>query len=205
MIIHWYWTGRPMPGWQQDIVRMWRDMHPDVEVRGWTDETIPTLRNQDLFDDPARFSPRSNVGQYRANLLRYELLLDFGGVWVDTDLEPRRHVGPLFEQGAFAAWESQDRWINNAFIGCEAGHPAMQAIVGGLRASVLRKRRLRSNHQSGSRYITPILRNRDDVNILDQRLVYPYGHNELHRASEDFPDVWVVHRWANAAKGRKTW
>jgi len=200
VIIHWYWTGGPMPAWQWDIVLAWQLLHPDVEVRGWTDETIPTLRNQDLFDDPRRFSPSSHFGQYRANLLRYELLLDYGGVWIDTDLEPRRHVGPLFEQGAFAAWETQGKWINNAFLGCEAGHPAMQTIVDGLRESVLSKRHLRSNHQSGARYITPLLRNRDDVTVLDQHLVYPYRYDELHRAGEDFPDAWVVHRWANAQR-----
>jgi hypothetical protein len=200
MIIHWYWTGGPMPDWQWAIVRMWQVMHPDFEVRGWTDDTIPTLRNQDLFDDPARFSPKSNVGQYRANLLRYELLLDYGGVWVDTDLEPRRHIGPLVEQGAFAAWETQDQWINNALLGFPAGHAAMQTIVDGLRDSVLSKRHLRSNHQSGARYITPILRDRDDVTVLPQSQVYPYRYDELHRKDEDFPDAWMVHRWANAIR-----
>jgi hypothetical protein len=198
MLIHWYWTGGPMPDWQWAIVRMWENMHPEFEVRGWTDDTIPTLRNQDLFDNPKRYSPRSNVGQYRANLLRYELLLDYGGVWVDTDLEPRRHIGPIVEQGAFAAWEEQDRYINNAFLGFPAGHPAMQKIVDGLRYSVTSQRDLRSNRQSGAVYITPILRDRKDVTILPQWQVYPYTYREMHRADEDFPDAWVVHRWANS-------
>jgi mannosyltransferase OCH1-like enzyme len=203
MLIHWYWTGPPMPDWQWAIVRMWQDMHPDFEVRGWTDDTIPTLRNQDLFDDPARFSPKSHPGQFKADLLRYELLLDMGGVWVDTDLEPRRHIGPLVEQGAFAAWEEQGKWVNNALLGFPAGHPAMQHIVDGLRDSVLSQRHLRVNHQVGARYITPILRDRDDVTILPQEQVYPYRYDELHRAHDDFPDVWMVHRWANSLKGRE--
>jgi hypothetical protein len=203
MLIHWYWTGPPMPEWQWNIVRMWEEMHPEFEVRGWTDETIPKLRNQDLFDDPKRFSPKSNVGQYKANLLRYELLLDYGGVWIDTDLEPRRHIGRLLELGAFAAWEDQDRWINNAFLHFPAGHPAMQTIVDGLRESVLGNPELRSNRQSGAMFITPLLRDRDDVTILPASHVYPYRYNELHRAGEDFPDAWVVHRWANSLRGRR--
>jgi len=196
-LVHAYWGGGPLPDWQAALLDVWRDKH---DVMFWTDDNLPEMRTRDLFDDPARYSPSSHPGQYRANLLRYEVLHDYGGVWVDCDLEWRRDIGPLLELSGFAAWETQDQFINNAFLGFPAEHPALTAILDGLRHSVLSQPSQRSNVQSGAQYITPILRGRDDVTVLPQSQVYPYRWDELDRADSEFPDVWVVHHWANARR-----
>lgn len=196
-LVHAYWGGGPIPDWQAKLLAGWQARH---EVRLWTDDDLPPLRNRDLFDDPARFSPSSHPGQYRANLLRYEVLHDMGGVWVDCDLEWRRDISPLLNLPGFCAWETQGKWINNAFLGFPAGHPALKAILDGLRKSVLGQRSKRSNVQSGAVYITPILNSRDDVVVLRQDEVYPYRWDELDRADEEFPEAWVVHHWANARR-----
>ena len=196
--LHAFWGGPPMPDHLARNLDAWRDMHPGWDLTLWTPDAVPELRHQRYYDHPERYSPKSNVWQYRTNILRYELLHDLGGWWIDCDLEPRRPIDELRRHRLVAAWELQCRHINNALIGAEPGHPALKTIIDGIPASIKRQPRRRSTWQTGGHYITPILRDRVDVTILDQRLVYPYAWNELHRAGEPFPDAYAVHHWHNA-------
>ena len=195
-LVHAYWGGGPIPDWQADLVSVWQSKH---EVMFWTDENLPDMRHRDLFDDPARFSPATHPGQYRADILRWEVLHDYGGVWVDCDLEWRRDISPLLELPAFSAWELQDEFINTAFMGFPAGHPALVAALDGLRERIVGNRDARI--PAAGAFATPLLRDRDDVVILDKRQVYPYLWGEWHRSQGPFDDdVWVVHHWANARR-----
>jgi mannosyltransferase OCH1-like enzyme len=193
-----------MPDYLARCLTTWRIFHPDWEFTLWTPEKLPELRHQVYFDDPRRWSPQSHPGQYRANLARYELLYDLGGVWVDCDLQCLRPIHTLLAGvTCFAAWEKQNRWINNAFIGCTPGHPAMAAVLDGIPASIESQPGKRSNWQTGARYITPILETRRDVRIFDQPLIYPYSYRELERGGEEFPNAYAVHHWANARRQRQ--
>ena len=195
-IVHAYWGGGPLPKWQADLLSVWQSKH---EVMFWTDDNLPDMRYRDLFDDPARYSPTTHPGQYRSDILRWEVLHDYGGVWVDCDLEWRRDISPLLDLPGFSAWELQDQYINTAFMGFPAGHPALVTALEGLRDRIVSNPQMRIP-TSGS-YATPILRDRDDVHILDKRQVYPYLYGEWHRARGPFDDdVWVVHHWANARR-----
>jgi inositol phosphorylceramide mannosyltransferase catalytic subunit len=192
-----------MPPHLTGYLARWRELHPGWEFTLWSDDTLPVLRHQRFVDDPARWSPKSNPGQYKANLVRYELLYDLGGVWVDCDLEPLRPIDRLIDGATcFAAWETQDVWVNNAFIGCTTGHPAMGEIVDGIPESIVSKSRKRSTWQTGPRYVTPILAERLDVTVFDQRLIYPYRWDQLDRADGEFPGAYAVHHWSNRRRGQ---
>lgn len=193
--IHLFWGGPPMPAYLADHLQAQRDLHPGWDVLLWTPETLPPLRHQRFYDNPEKYSPKSNVWQYRANLVRYELLHDRGGFWVDLDMEPRVPLDHLRSGLLVAAWERQDVWINNALIGAPPGHPALAEILDGIPASIRSQPKKRSTWQTGVRYITPILRDRDDVHLLDQAQVYPYGWDEPHRADDPHDGALMVHRW----------
>jgi mannosyltransferase OCH1-like enzyme len=195
-LVHAYWGGAPLPDWQAALLDVWREKH---EVMFWTDDNLPDLRTRDLFDNPAQFSPKTHFGQFKADLLRWEVLHDYGGVWVDCDLEWRRDISPLLELPGFSAWEFEFSLINTAFMGFPAKHPALVTIVDGLRDRILSNPSLRI--PAAGSYATPNLRDRDDVVILPKRQVYPYLHGEWDKANGPFDDdVWVVHHWANARR-----
>lgn len=210
--LHAYWDGPPLPDTHKQHLWTWTEMHPAWGFTLWDSQAYerefgdtPTLQH---YRNPVHWSPRSNPWQWRTNIARYHILHQLGGAWFDTDMEPRQPIDHLMDGRLVAAWEQQDRWINNAFLACPPGHPAITAVVDGLPAAILAGRRQRSNMTTGAKYITDILRGRDDVNILDQHLVYPYSYRELHRANEPFPDAIMVHRWHNTqsktAARRKT-
>jgi inositol phosphorylceramide mannosyltransferase catalytic subunit len=104
----------------------WRDKHPEWEYRLWTDDNVPPLTNQSQFDAMPHFPGK-------ADILRYELLHRFGGVYVDAD---SACVSPLTEDllnnVGFAAHESEyarPGLIGNSVIGARAGCALMASMI----------------------------------------------------------------------------
>lgn len=198
-ILHAWWGGPELPAEGRAHLSAWQELHPEWELKLWTPETTPTLRHQDLYDNPARFSPKSNVWQWRSDLARYEILLEEGGVYIDCDLRPLRPIDELITEKAFIAKEC-DRFVNNAFLGCEPGNAFMRDVVGGLRRSVLRQPRSRVNKQIGAHYLTGLLRKHPDVKVLPSELVYPAHWSDWQAAYADdaeYGDAFTVHEWWN--------
>jgi mannosyltransferase OCH1-like enzyme len=185
--------------------RTWEQHHPGWEHRLWTEANIPVLANQRVFDDAIRIAP-DNVGQLRADIARYEILLADGGVYVDCDMECLRPLDDLLDGvECFAGWELEHRWVNNAILGAVPGHPFIADLVDGLAANVRRRRGARPNILTGPQYLTPIRhRHAGAVTVFPQVTFYPYGFRELDRQGEEFPDSWAVHHWANRRRRLET-
>lgn len=88
-IIHHTWIGDdPLPEAAKEMRETWRRCHPDWEMRLWTKDNLPPIQNQALYYS------RRNTG-HRADVLRYELMYQFGGVYVDMDMECRKSIDDL--------------------------------------------------------------------------------------------------------------
>ena len=81
--IHQIWLGdqsqRPSP-----LMETWKEKNPTWEHKIWTEKNMPKLRCQKQFE-----AMKDLPG--RADILRYELLFNEGGFYVDADsvcLEP---------------------------------------------------------------------------------------------------------------------
>jgi len=76
-IIHQIWLGdqskRP-----SSLIDTWKEINPDWEHILWTEENLPNLRNQEQFDSMKEWAGK-------ADILRYELLHDYGGFFIDAD------------------------------------------------------------------------------------------------------------------------
>jgi mannosyltransferase OCH1-like enzyme len=174
----------------------------------WGEEQVESLfplHNQWLYDEAGEIAP-DHVGQLRSDVLRYEILHRFGGIYVDADFECLKPIDDLLEGvECFAAWEIQDRWVNNAVMGCVPFHPFLERLIAGLTESAERNRGFKPNRISGPRYVTPIWRKHGEgVTIFPQRLFYPYGFSEIdkHRVGEEWPDAYAVHHWGNRRRER---
>lgn len=195
-LIHRVWVGPPMPDRLVAYGRTWEDHHSAWHHKLWTEDNLPPLRNQALYDDAHRIAP-DHVGQFRADVVRYELLEQFGGVYVDADFECRKPLDPLLEGvECFAAWEVPNRWINNAILGAVPGHPLMDMLIRRLPVNVRRRRGARPNKLSGPQFLTPIAR-QFDVTVFDKELFYPFLWDEIgtDRDHSDHPDAYAVHHW----------
>lgn len=206
-VLHQLWIGGPVPdeyaGYRARLV----EMHPEWEHHLWTEANMPPLVNQALWDAAPDIVPDS-VEQFRSDLARYELLLVYGGVWLDMDMEPLRALDPLL--GAADCWfcyeDTAQRWVNNAAIGAVPGHKFLDRLVRGLEAHVAinQGKGWRPNKLSGPQYVTPEWSAwKERVRVLPSRTFYPYSWAQVGTAAERGPwhaDTFAVHRWHNTRK-----
>lgn len=187
-----------MPQRLGPYVDSWKQLHPDWEHRFHAE--FDDLENQRVYDAAESITP--HVGQLRSDLARYELLWRHGGVYVDTDMEALRPLDDLLDVPCFAGWERQGRWVNNAIIGAEPGHPLMRSLIEQAPASIHRHRGERPNKMTGPHLLTPLARDRDDVVIHDEPVFYPYSWSELDAQGGDYGNAYTAHHWDNTRKRR---
>jgi len=193
-----------MPDRYRSFCDGWRRLHPDWEYRFWSGDNLPPLQNRDLYENADNLC-LSLAGQFRSDIVRYELLYQFGGVWVDTDFECLRPIGALLEGvDCFVAWVTGDV-INNGIMGATPGHPFIRRLIDGLPASMAAHPGQAPRVISGPQYLTPLFRKygeSDGVVAFDRRLFYPYLWCELQRGGQHFPDAYAVHHWGNRRRER---
>jgi mannosyltransferase OCH1-like enzyme len=78
-IIHHIWLGGKLPDKYQKYIDSWKKFNPTWEHLFWDDTNIKAL-NIDKLDQT------KNLGQ-KSDILRYNLLYKYGGIYVDTDFE----------------------------------------------------------------------------------------------------------------------
>lgn len=193
-----------MPAAFSEFAAGWRRLHPDWEYRLWGAGDVPALRNQDLYDRAEELCPGFE-GQLRSDVLRYELLLEHGGVWVDTDFQCLQAIDDLLDGvSCFAAWEIQGRVANNAILGCEPGNAFMARLVENLPASVLSGKSIRPSKISGPHYLTAQYRGHEaELTVFPQAWFYAVACNELDRlATPPAPEERARHWWWNQHRMR---
>ena len=191
-ILHRIWLGGPVPEAFAAYEAGWREHHPGWELRTWNEDTLPPLRNQEAFDAATSMA-------MKADLARYELLLDQGGVYLDCDMECRRNLEPLLDGvRAFAAREDE-HLVNVAILGAVPGHPLFAAAVREAPRRITALPGAPTNEQTGPLMLTSLIDRLDtDAVVFGPERFYPYHFTEPERAGEDFPEAYAIHRWAHS-------
>lgn len=198
-IMHHIWVGSSIPDHLAANLRAWADMHPDWDMKLWTESEIDEigLQNRALYDQAGRIVPRDAVEQFRADIVRYEVLALFGGFYADVDTRPLQRIEPALEgRKEFAAAEDRN-WVGNTYLGAIPGHSIMQTLVAEMPRNVHRLRGKRPNHLSGPRYLTPIWRIQGG-HVAPTAQWYPYSYTDVKRQTvpDTFGDhVFAVHQW----------
>jgi len=192
-LIHRVWLGPdPMPEEFEHYGETWRTYHPEWEMRLWTDTNLPELRFPEALERCRNHGERSDV-------LRNEVLLRYGGLYVDTDVECKRPIEPLIgDAPAFAGWVRPGR-IGSAVMGAVPGHPAVERLLTEM------QRRVGSGNQIDATVAltTDVFSAARDVTIFDSDAFYPYHprHNPAV-PGDDFPNSYAVHHWGLTWKSK---
>src|SRR5690625_7327905 len=83
-----------------------------------------------FYDDAENIVPDDAVHQFRADLARWVILRDHGGLYADTDTWALRPVDDLLTGHSMVlGWEFQDRWVVVSTIYAEPDHPATHTVI----------------------------------------------------------------------------
>lgn len=189
-IIHRVWLGpKEMPDEFKRYGQTWADLHPGWEMKLWTEDNLPNY-----FQHTALMKT-TTVPAWQANIVRYNAVYYFGGIYVDTDFECLKSLEPLLDGiGAFASrFREKSKALANGLFGATAGHAWMKEV---LRRVPLVWEPKRTT--VGPLLLTQVTKGRQDVTLLPWQHFYPYYSEEMHRKFERFPDAYAVHHWAGS-------
>jgi mannosyltransferase OCH1-like enzyme len=177
----------------RQIELFWRSiqkLHQGWDLRTWREPLDPKD-----FPLTSGVWGRCKTGAQKADIVRLELLVSHGGIYVDADVEGLRSFNTLLGSNAFAGYEDQNT-IPNAVMGCEKGHPAFVDL---LNSALKLMEKGAPTWQIGPGNTTRRLRVRDDVLLLPPGSLYPYHYLEMRRRRENFratsPWAFCVHHW----------
>jgi hypothetical protein len=164
-----------------------RDLHP-----GWTFHTHRDPLPPEHWPLTSDLWPKCRNGAQLAGLIRLEALYQYGGIYVDSDVEPIRSFAPLLHAPAFAAWED-NRCIPDAVLGAEPGHPAFKEALDLARDAVAGGR---TAWHSGPGVTTKVLADRGDVLVLPPGAFYPFHYLDKQGKLDDAgPWAFCAHRF----------
>lgn len=195
-IIHQIWVGpKPIPKFFKRFQKTWLDNHPDWEYKLWTDENVKNLKlhNRKFYD-------KTNDYIEKANILRYEVLYKFGGVYVDVDFESLKSLEFLiYYYDFFVGISPHDIQpvINNAIIASIPNHKILEEVITNIEFKPT-NRLERTGMLYFSKHVTKLIYNENGVNIaLPTKFFYaiPKNYNPKEINKYIYPESLALHYW----------
>ncbi len=116
--IHYCWFGgKPLTEMAEKCIASWKKFAPDFEIIRW-DETnfdISAWQYAKEAYEAKKFAFVADVAQLYA-------LVNYGGIYMDTDVELIKPIDSLLEYEAFSGFEAPHS-ITTGIIGCTSGFP----------------------------------------------------------------------------------
>lgn len=126
-ILHQIWIGdeKKMP---RDHMETWKTLHPTWEYKLWTESEIAEFNLTNINTYNRYYKDKCYNGC--ANILRVEIINQFGGIYVDADSVCTNPMDDLTFLDFFAVYSPNIKnRVGNAFFGTTKEHPALKMYI----------------------------------------------------------------------------
>lgn len=122
--IHYCWFGgNPLPDLALKCIASWKKYCPDYEIIEW---------NESNFDinccDYVREAYEAKKWAFVSDVARLYALVNYGGIYMDTDVEVIKPLDDLLLYEAVSGFESKDR-IPTGLMACREGQPLFAELL----------------------------------------------------------------------------
>lgn len=122
--IHYCWFGgNPLPELAQRCIESWKKYCPDYEIIEWNES------NFDIEAYPyAKEAYDAKKWAFVSDVARLYALVNFGGIYMDTDVELLKPIDELLEYEALSGFESKER-IPTGLMACRKDFPLFVKLL----------------------------------------------------------------------------
>ena len=124
-VIHYCWFGgNPKSEIIQKYIASWKKYCPDYEIKEWTEE------NYDVNKHPfMKAAYEAKKWAFVSDFSRIEIIHEYGGVYLDTDVELVASLDDYLQYDLFAGFESEKFVAFGLGFGAVKGHKILKEIM----------------------------------------------------------------------------
>jgi mannosyltransferase OCH1-like enzyme len=123
-IIHCCWFGgKPLPNDVKNYINSWKKYNPDFEIKIWNEQNFD-VRSVRYTREAYECRKWAFITDY----VRLKVLYDYGGIYMDTDVEAIKPFGDMLLNKAFSGFEDDEN-IPTGTMGAEKGNPWIAALL----------------------------------------------------------------------------
>jgi mannosyltransferase OCH1-like enzyme len=189
-IIHQIWVGqKPIPTKSVEFIKKIKELHPDFEYRLWTDKDI----NPYNFNNYNYILQSKSFAQ-KADIMRYEILYRYGGIYLDIDFEVFKKLDNLLTHDLIVCNEDKtvDKYMSIGFIACTKGNLQLKNCVSKVPTINFN---LPVNEASGPHFFRRCIELSDSVRVLPTKYMYPLHYKEKHKQLDIDDEIYALHHW----------
>lgn len=102
-IIHYCWFGgNPLPEFAVKCIESWKEFCPDYEIKEWNESNFDLHYNDYVWE-----AYQAKKWAFITDVVRLYALSEFGGVYMDTDVEVIKPLDPFLVHVAFSGFEDE--------------------------------------------------------------------------------------------------
>ena len=124
-IIHYCWFGRnPKPKLAEKCIKSWKKYCPDYKIIEWNED------NFDIDTSPlyVRQDYEAKKWAFVTDYVRLWAMTEFGGIYMDTDVQVIKPLDRYLEHQAFSGFED-DTHVPTGIMACEKGFPLFKQFL----------------------------------------------------------------------------
>ena len=122
-MIHYCWFGgKSLPESTKKYIQTWKQFLPDYRIMEWSEENFSIQSAPEYVQEAYEVKKYAFVSDY----VRVQKLLQYGGVYFDTDVEVVRPFEQYLEGHSMVMGFEGEHTLTTAFIACSEGHPFME-------------------------------------------------------------------------------
>jgi len=201
-IFHFIWVGsNNIPDAYKKYINSWRKYHNDWKIRIWTNDDL-TYSN---FINLDKINMSTKMAQ-KADIMRYEIIYNYGGIYVDCDFEVLKNIEGIISNCDFFTCNGDhdchnQNVITNAFFGATIYNEISMKLKNDISNIDIGIKDV--NEETGPFYFGNILNNnfKDKYNSIPPRLFFPhtyYEHNNNINVDKYISNAYGIHHWGNS-------
>lgn len=199
-IIHFIWVGKYyIPTHYIKYINSWKNYNIKWKIRFWTNYDIIFYNfiNINKINDSCKYAQK-------ADIMRYEIIHNFGGLYIDSDFECYKNIDSLFNNYDFIVCNGDFDCINNyvlsnGLFASTKNNLITTELVNNINNIIINTNDI--NVESGPYYFGKIINNFNSFKILNSRLFYPTTYYEKQNNiidSDILKDSYGQHHWGNS-------
>jgi mannosyltransferase OCH1-like enzyme len=186
---------------REKCIQSWENNLPEYEIVEWNENSIDLAQiiKTNIY---VRECYRRKLWPFVSDYIRLMILKDYGGIYLDSDVEVVSSFDHLLENDFFIGLETSDR-LGCGVIGCSKSHPLISKVLDFYETQIMKS----------SMFVIPDIMTKlfkeeyqierlkntkhqfKDATILPSNYFYPYYYTESFDTSCITPETISIHWW----------